>query len=219
MSQKKSVNIIVLITAVFITGIGVYFAWNRQSPSLEPVLTSTPAPIQNPADWQTYRSEKYAFQLQYPTAWKVESQYETDWKGSKSPYSAVIASPDFREVDQTKAEVLYNPPPIEKGGKLWIRLSSISNIKSMSWEQYVKEQSYNNPIQIQTINNLKLIYFKSEYPMNSKEFRAHLLYPFSPKNTTYELVLTLQAARAEEKQYEDIFSHIISSLNFINSEK
>ena len=166
-NQKGFANIVLIITLVVIlAGAAGYSILVKKSPEVvqqthTPTPTpqkqskaSSPAPVPSGemANWKKFRNSKYGIEFRYPPEWKMEQKNEsTEW--DLMPYSEVVISPDFRELDQTDAEESYDPAPVEKGGRLRVALIAVSHRTSMSWEQYVKEQGYGRTIR--EINNLK----------------------------------------------------------------
>src|SRR3989344_8749741 len=77
MNKKGFASIILIALVVVLVGAGGYFILRKdetpQVPFSEP---TTPAPVNQIADWETYRNEKYGFEVKYPPNWVVVEDYQ-----------------------------------------------------------------------------------------------------------------------------------------------
>lgn len=89
----SSTALSIILVLIILTG-GVYVFYkkpsivgNSQTPSLTPILTTTPDPT---ADWSVYRSEEYGYTIKYPANWHVIE---------KSSYNLAIESVEGERID------------------------------------------------------------------------------------------------------------------------
>jgi hypothetical protein len=80
-SKTKWRFILIALFLVIVVGIGIlYWIKNFSTPTLEFSVGKKPEITENKiADWNTYRNERYKYEIQYPKDWKFfEGGYETD---------------------------------------------------------------------------------------------------------------------------------------------
>ena len=83
MNKKGFTNIALTVLIVVIVGVAGYFAFVKKSDQAsaptQPNNQPTPALQDEIASWETYRNEKYGFELKYPSELKLSEKPGSTW--------------------------------------------------------------------------------------------------------------------------------------------
>ncbi len=207
--MKKRYSIIIIILLIILLGGGVWFGLERnkkeeikkQEVIKQEEIKTDPKEISeiDTSDWQTYKDEKYGFEIKHNPNWEIK---KVPAPGIGGDWSSVVFIKNREDISMNIARLKSDKKPKE-----WIKEQGILGVT------YEKEVEINGYPIYYTESDIPNTYFQREYMF----YRNNIIISFSFSEKYYKR--NLETGKMDEVSFSEYlpdFEAMVNSIKFID---